>query len=53
MKTKIIVGILIYLATVTTVSAQTKHSTTTKYPSYKGLIMAGYQGWFVNPTTTA
>ncbi|MCD8043682.1 MAG: glycoside hydrolase family 71/99-like protein [Tannerellaceae bacterium] len=49
MKTKIIVGILIYLATVTTVSAQTKHSTTTKYPSYKGLIMAGYQGWFGKP----
>lgn len=23
-----------------------KHSKTTRYPSYKGLIMAGYQGWF-------
>ncbi len=23
-----------------------KHSPTTKYPSYDGLIMAGYQGWF-------
>jgi hypothetical protein len=26
--------------------AQNKHATTTKYPSYKGLVMAGYQGWF-------
>ncbi|OQP44451.1 xylosidase [Niastella yeongjuensis] len=25
---------------------QLKHSTQTLYPSYKGLIMAGYQGWF-------
>lgn len=29
-------------------SAQTKHMTSTKYPSYKGLVMAGYQGWFHN-----
>jgi hypothetical protein len=26
--------------------AQTQHAGTTKYPSYKGLVMAGYQGWF-------
>lgn len=26
--------------------AQNKHSKTTLYPTYKGLIMAGYQGWF-------
>lgn len=26
--------------------AQNKHSSNTLYPEYKGLIMAGYQGWF-------
>ncbi len=25
---------------------QLKHSPTTKYPTYQGLVMAGYQGWF-------
>jgi len=25
---------------------QSRHSNQTQYPSYKGLIMAGYQGWF-------
>lgn len=29
-----------------TASAQSKHGQTTKYTSYKGLVMAGYQGWF-------
>lgn len=29
-----------------TMQAQTKHAQTTQYPTYKGLIMAGYQGWF-------
>lgn len=27
-------------------NAQNKHSRNTLYPTYKGLIMAGYQGWF-------
>lgn len=29
-----------------TANAQTKHTTNSKYTSYKGLVMAGYQGWF-------
>lgn len=29
-----------------TTQAQLKHSKQTAYPSYKGLVMAGYQGWF-------
>nr|WP_321000234.1 glycoside hydrolase family 71/99-like protein [Bacteroides intestinalis] len=30
-------------------NAAPKHSKNTKYPSYKGLVMAGYQGWFHQP----
>lgn len=29
--------------------AGSKHSPITRYPSYEGLIMAGYQGWFHKP----
>ena len=25
---------------------ENRHATSTEYPSYKGLVMAGYQGWF-------
>lgn len=30
-------------------SAQTKHSQDSRYESYKGLVLAGYQGWFNTP----
>jgi len=31
---------------VANLQAQSKHSKQTNYPSYNGLVMAGYQGWF-------
>src|SRR5882762_355913 len=37
---------LLMLCLAFTGKAQTKHSKNTLYPTYKGLIMAGYQGWF-------
>lgn len=33
--------------------AQSKHADKSKFMSYKGLIMAGYQGWFNTPTDGA
>jgi hypothetical protein len=37
---------LLFMLTATLSYGQNKHSKTTLYPNYKGLIMAGYQGWF-------
>ncbi len=41
-----IVFLIVCLFPVLIISGQLRHSETTKYISYKGLIMAGYQGWF-------
>ncbi len=48
MKRKIIT-ILLLVTAIAAGRAQTKHSNVTMYPSYKSLIMAGYQGWFRSP----
>jgi len=45
MKPKLFILLLCSIA-YTGIQAQSKHSKETKYPSYNGLIMAGYQGWF-------
>jgi hypothetical protein len=37
---------LVNLFIASTLFAQNKHSQSTMYPSYKGMVMAGYQGWF-------
>ena len=42
-------AVLLLTAFSASLNAQNKHSKTTKYPSYKGLAMAGYQGWFRLP----
>ncbi|MCM1505135.1 MAG: glycoside hydrolase family 71/99-like protein [Muribaculum sp.] len=45
------VGLVSLLAaTEVALAAGSKHETATKYPSYEGLIMAGYQGWFQKPS---
>jgi glycoprotein endo-alpha-1,2-mannosidase len=37
---------LIFLLIFGSATAQSKHAEKSKYMSYKGLVMAGYQGWF-------
>lgn len=46
MMKKIIYLLLISSCIVSFVHAQNKHGKQSKFPSYKGLVMAGYQGWF-------
>ncbi len=43
-----LVLVLVFLFTLSS-HAQNKHGEASKYPSYKGLVMAGYQGWFRAP----
>lgn len=35
-----------FIFSIANIHAQNKHGGNTIYPSYKGLVMAGYQGWF-------
>ena len=46
MRKLVILGIIIFILCCTTSTGQNKHASSTKYPSYKGLVMSGYQGWF-------
>ena len=46
---KTIFSIIAVVFVITICPAQDKHSKTTNYPSYDGLVMAGYQGWFRLP----
>ena len=46
MKNRVTIILVLILSIAFAVNAQSKHTKTTKYTSYKGLVMAGYQGWF-------
>jgi hypothetical protein len=41
-----LIACLLCLFLLTNSMGQSKHSASTLYPSYEGLVMAGYQGWF-------
>ena len=46
MRTKKYLSVILLTALSLSLLSQTKHATSSKYMSYKGLVMAGYQGWF-------
>lgn len=50
MKTRTFYILLVIWLGISTYGAASRHSSETMYPSFKGLIMAGYQGWFRGPT---
>lgn len=49
MKLKNLLLILVVLLATYSCMAQDKYSKISLFPSYKGLVMAGYQGWFNTP----
>lgn len=48
MKVKQLITLLL-MGSAFTAQAQSRHAAETAYPTYKNLIMAGYQGWFRAP----
>ena len=48
-KKAILAALTAILALAQVAGAQSRHCATTAHPSYEGLVMAGYQGWFHNP----
>lgn len=46
MRNTLLSFILLLIVYPSTLQAQRKHSAQTLFPTYKGLVMAGYQGWF-------
>jgi glycoprotein endo-alpha-1,2-mannosidase len=46
MRSKLFFAVAVATAFIITAGAQTKHAAVSKYMTYKGLVMAGYQGWF-------
>ena len=46
MTIRLIASVAVLLAISTSAQAETKHAKETRYPTYDGLVMAGYQGWF-------
>lgn len=46
MRKTLIYTLLVTLISVNSVQAKVKHSKKSNFMSYKGLVMAGYQGWF-------
>jgi len=46
MKHRFLISVIFLLFLFLNSTAQTKHAAKSKFMSYKGLVMAGYQGWF-------
>ncbi len=46
---KAISTLIFFTLSIACVCAQSKHSASSRYPSYNGLVMCGYQGWFRAP----
>lgn len=46
---KALIGLLCAVAIGGYAAPGNKHAVSTKYPTYEGLVMAGYQGWFHKP----